>query len=290
MTGSASGMGKTAADKLRAAGHSVIGVDVQDADVVADLATPQGRRTAAREVLEATGGHLDGAVLAAGVGPTAGPGRIPMIAQVNYFGVVELLQKWRPALAAADKAKVVVFSSNSTSTTPLVPRRAVKALLDSAPERAVRAVRFFGKLAPTMIYAASKTALSHWVRRRAVRPDWAGAGIRLNALAPGAIRTPLLERQLAGTAQSTVVKSYPLPIGEFGNASHIGDWVLFMLSDAADFQVGSIVYVDGGSDAYFRPESWPQPVRLPGLAAYLGRIVSFAARRFRPRNRIRKSE
>jgi NAD(P)-dependent dehydrogenase (short-subunit alcohol dehydrogenase family) len=290
VTGSTSGMGKAAADKLRAAGHSVIGVDVQEADVVADLATPQGRRTAAREVLEATGGRLDGAVLAAGMGPTAGPGRLPMIAQVNYFGVVELLEAWQPALAAAHKAKVVVFSSNSTSTTPLVPRRAVKALLDSAPQRAVRAVRFSGKLAPTMIYAASKTALSHWVRHRAVRSDWAGAGIRLNALAPGAIRTPLLERQLAGTAQSTVVKSYPLPIGEFGNASHIGDWVLFMLSDAADFQVGSIVYVDGGSDAYFRPESWPQPVRLPGLAAYLGRMVSFAARRFRSRHNRTKSK
>lgn len=290
VTGSASGMGKTAADKLRAAGHAVIGVDVQEADVVADLATPQGRRAAAQEVLETADGHLDGAVLAAGMGPTAGPGRVRMIVQVNYFGVVELLEAWRPALAAADKAKVVVFSSNSTTTTPLVPRRAVRALLDGAPERAVRGVRFFGKLAPTMIYAASKTALSHWVRRRAVRPDWAGAGIRLNALAPGAIMTPLLERQLSSVAQSTVVKSYPLPIGEFGNASHLGDWVLFMLSDAADFQVGSIVYVDGGSDAYFRPDAWPQPVRLAGLPRYLGRMVSFAARRFRSRRGATKSQ
>ena len=283
VTGSASGMGKAAADKLRAAGHAVIGVDVQEAEVVADLSTSAGRHAAAQGVLAATGGRLDGAVLAAGLGPTAGPGRVRMITQVNYFGVVELLEAWRPALAAADKAKVVVFSSNSTTTTPLVPRRAIKALLDGAPERAVRAVRFFGKLAPTMIYAASKTALSHWVRRRAVRPDWAGAGIRLNALAPGAIMTPLLERQLSSTAESTVVKYYPLPIGEFGKASQLGNWVLFMLSDAADFQVGSIVYVDGGSDAYFRPESWPHPVRLRGLAAYLGRIVSFAARKLRSR-------
>ena len=51
--------------------------------------------------------------------------------------------------------------------------------------------------APTMAYAASKIALSRWVRRQAVTPLWAGEGIRLNALAPGAVRTPLLEAQLA---------------------------------------------------------------------------------------------
>lgn len=278
VTGSASGMGKMAADKLRAAGHTVIGVDIKEADVVADLSTAAGRAAAAEEVLAAAGGRLDGAVLAAGLGPTPGPGRVRMIAQVNYLGSVELLNAWRPALAAADNAKVVAFSSNSTTTTPLVPRRTVKAFLNGDPDKAVRSVKLFGPVAPAMLYAASKIALGHWVRRHAVLPGWAGAGIRLNALAPGAIMTPLLERQLSSPAGAKAVTSFPVPIGGYGDASQLGDWVVFMLSDAADFLVGSVVFVDGGSDAYFRSDDWPRPGRLRGLAGYVRRMMSFAHR------------
>lgn len=277
VTGSASGMGKAAADKLRAAGHTVIGVDIEEADVTADLATPEGRRAAAADVLRAAGGRLDGAVLAAGLGPT--PGNGPTIAQVNYLGVVEPLEAWRPALAAADKAKVVVFASNATTTTPLVPRRTITAFLDGAPDRAVRSVKHFGRAAPLMIYAASKIAVSHWVRRRAVLPEWAGAGIRLNALAPGAIRTPMIERLLSSPAESKAVESFPVPIGGYGDASQLGDWVVFMLSDAADFLVGSVVFVDGGSDAYFRADSWPRPGRLRELAGYVRKLRSPDARK-----------
>lgn len=276
VTGSASGMGGAAAEKLRAAGHTVIGVDLADAEVAADLATFAGRRVAAEQVLEAAGGCLDGAVLAAGVGPT--PGRERMIAQVNYLGVVELLREWRPALAAAGNAKVVVFSSNSTTTTPLVPRRTVRALLSGGPDKAARSVWLFGKIAAPMIYAGSKIALSHWVRRTAVLPEWAGAGIRINALAPGAILTPLLERQLASPSEAKAVTSFPVPAGGYGDLSQLADWVVFMLSGSADFLVGSVVFVDGGSDAYFRPDAWPRPVPLRGLVRYLRRMRSFSKR------------
>ena len=72
VTGSASGMGLQVAQKLRDAGHTVIGVDIKQADIVADLSTADGRRAAAAGVLTASGSKLDGAVLAAGLGP--GPG------------------------------------------------------------------------------------------------------------------------------------------------------------------------------------------------------------------------
>jgi NAD(P)-dependent dehydrogenase (short-subunit alcohol dehydrogenase family) len=281
VTGSASGMGKAAAGKLRAAGHTVIGVDIKDADVIADLSTKAGRRAAAENAIEAAGGRLDGAILAAGVGPAAGPDSVRLIAEVNYFGVIELLAAWRPALAAAEKAKVVVFSSNSTTTTPLTPRRAVNAFLDGNPDKAVRSVKLFGKLAPAMIYAASKIAVSRWVRRHSVLPEWAGAGIRLNALAPGAVLTPLLERQLASPTEAKAINSFPVPIGGYGDAEQLGDWAVFMLSDAADFLVGSVVFVDGGSDAYFRSDAWPRSVPLRGLPRYLRRMKSFATHRAR---------
>ena len=276
VTGSASGMGQAVVTKLTALGHTVLTVDIKDADIVADLSTSLGRRAAAETVLARCSGCLDGAVLAAGLGPT--PGAERLITEVNYFGVVDLLQSWRPVLAAADGAKVVVFSSNSTTTVPAVPGRAVRALLAGDADKACKAYRVFGRLAPAIAYAASKIAVSRWVRRHAVSPEWAGAGIRLNALAPGAIMTPMLERQLATPAEAKNIRRFPVPIGGFGNPGQLADWVVFMLSDSADFLCGSVVFVDGGSDAYFRADEWPRPVPLRRLPSYLWRTRQFFER------------
>lgn len=272
VTGSASGMGQETARRLRADGHRVIGIDIKDADIVADLSTPHGRRQAGAAVLEASGGALDGAVLAAGLGPSPVRGRVQQIAQVNYFGVVEPLVAWRPALVAAGRAKVVVVASNSSTTVPLVPRRAVRALLAHDADRALRSVRPYGPGAPTMMYAASKIAVSRWVRRHAVRPEWAGSGVRLNALAPGAVMTPLLQEQLANPRQARAVRSFPVPVGGYGQAGHMADWMLFMLSDAAEFLCGSVIFVDGGTDAYFRADDWPKAPPAHGLPGYLRRF------------------
>jgi NAD(P)-dependent dehydrogenase (short-subunit alcohol dehydrogenase family) len=276
VTGSASGMGAAVAARLRERGHTVIGVDIKGADVIADLSTPSGRRGAAADVLAACSGKLDGAVMAAGLGPTKGAERA--ITEVNYFGVVEPLQAWRPALACAERAKVVVFASNSTTTVPAVPGRAIRALLAGDAEKALRAYRMFGRYGPPVAYAASKIALSRWVRRNAVTAQWAGAGIRLNALAPGAIMTPMLEEQLATPSEAKVVREFPIPIGGFGDAGQLADWVVFMLSDSADFLCGSVVFVDGGSDAYFRPDDWPRAVPARRLLSYLRRTRQYSQR------------
>ncbi|CAN1522985.1 FabG Dehydrogenases with different specificities (related to short-chain alcohol dehydrogenases) [Mycobacteriaceae bacterium] len=276
VTGSASGMGAAVAARLRERGHTVIGVDIHGADVIADLSTPSGRRGAAADVLAACSGMLDGAVMAAGLGPTKGAERA--ITEVNYFGVVEALQTWRPALACTERAKVVVFASNSTTTVPAVPGRAIRAMLAGDAEKALRAYRMFGRYGPPVAYAASKIALSRWVRRNAVTAQWAGAGIRLNALAPGAIMTPMLEEQLATPSEAKVVREFPIPIGGFGDAGQLADWVVFMLSDAADFLCGSVVFVDGGSDAYFRPDDWPRAVPARRLLSYLRRTRQYSQR------------
>jgi NAD(P)-dependent dehydrogenase (short-subunit alcohol dehydrogenase family) len=275
VTGAASGMGRAVAERLAAAGHTVIDVDIRDATVTADLSTPEGRRTAADAVLQKAGDRLDGAVLAAGLGPAPGRLRPRLIAEVNYLGVVELLEAWRSALAATDRAKVVVFSSNATTTVPMVPRRAVDALLDGNVAKAVSTLWIFGRNAPTYAYAASKIAVSRWVRRHAVTPEWAGAGIRLNAIAPGAIRTPLLDKQLETPAEARQIRSFPVPVGGFGDPGHLADWVLLMLSESADFLCGSVVFVDGGSDAWFRADEWPRPVPARALRRYLGRMRAF---------------
>lgn len=278
VTGSASGMGAASAMALREQGHRVIGLDLRDAEITADLSTAQGRAEGARRALELCDGVLDGAVLAAGLGPAPGCDRPRLIFQVNYFGVVELLESLHDALAAAPRAKVVVFSSNSATTMPAVPGGAISALLRGDVQAAQKRVRVFGKNAPSFAYGASKIAVTRWMRRQAVTPRWAGEGIRLNAIAPGAILTPLLEKQLSSPDTAKAVTSFPVPVSGYGKPEDIAAWVAFMLTDAADFLCGSVITVDGGSEAWFRADDWPRAVPARRLLQYLKRIKSFAVK------------
>ena len=269
VTGSASGIGHAVAERLRADGHKVIGVDLADAEVIADLSGPEGRQHAISAVLGAAGGTLDGAVMAAGVGPGGPVARARLVAEVNFFGVIDLLEAWRPALAAGRGARVVVISSNSATTTPLVPGRTVRALLKRDAGRAFRSLRLLGPGATSIMYAASKLAVGRWIRRTAVRADWADEGVRLNGLAPGAVLTPLLQSQLEDPKQRAAVRAFPIPVREFGSPDKIADWATFMLGDAANSLCGSILTVDGGTDAFFRADDWPAKVPLRQLGGYL---------------------
>ncbi len=67
VTGTASGIGQATKARLESLGHEVIGVDLRDADVVADMSTPEGRQAAVDGVLAACGGRLDGLIPCAGV-------------------------------------------------------------------------------------------------------------------------------------------------------------------------------------------------------------------------------
>ncbi|WP_370249045.1 SDR family oxidoreductase [Nocardioides sp.] len=273
ITGAASGMGAAAAARLRAAGDTVVGLDrqaVPGVDVVADLSTAEGRAAAVAGVREVAGGRLDGLVLAAGLGPV--PGRERTLLEVNLRGAVELLQGLRPLLAASERGRAVVLGSNSTTTTPFVGRRVVRTLLDDDLDAALERLAKPRNLAAARCYAASKTALTHWVRRAAATPEWAGAGIRLNVLAPGAVATPLLQEQLAGK-DGDRVRKFPIPAGGPGTPEQLAHWVEILLSDAADFMVGSVVTVDGGSEAYLRPASWPRSVPTRELPRYLVRLL-----------------
>lgn len=273
VTGAASGMGLATSERLRAGGHAVIGVDRQDdVDVVADLSTPDGRSAAAAQVLERCDGRLDGALLAAGLGPVAGRERL--ILEVNHLGVVELAGAWREAFAAAGNAKVVVVGSNSTSVTPLVPGRLVRALLAGDVDKAMKVLRLFGQRGAPFAYAGSKQAVTRWARRAATTPEWCGAGIRLNVIAPGAVKTPLLDEQLSGPGKEAI-EGFPVPVGRYGSPDELARWVEFMLSDAADFLCGSVVFVDGGSDAYLRPDAWPRSPGPSSMRGYMARVKSW---------------
>ena len=75
----------------------MIGVDLHDAEVVADLGTPAGRAAAVDQVAGLAGGSLDGLVTCAGLaGAPSRPGSL--LASVNYFGTVALMNGLRPLL------------------------------------------------------------------------------------------------------------------------------------------------------------------------------------------------
>jgi NAD(P)-dependent dehydrogenase (short-subunit alcohol dehydrogenase family) len=257
VTGSASGIGAATKRRLEAGGDRVVGVDVGDADVIADLATPDGRRAAVDGVGQLAGEALDGLVTCAGVaGLTDRPGSL--VASVNYFGTVALLEGLQPLLARGAEPAAVAISSNSTTIQPAVPVELTQRCLagdeDGARARADEATAL-------MAYPATKLAVAWWVRRHAPTAAWAGAGIALNAVAPGKVETPLLDETRADRVIGELVDNLPMPVGRSGTPDEIAALVAFLLGPDARFFCGSVVFCDGGTDAQLRPDDFPAPMR-----------------------------
>lgn len=254
VTGSASGMGAATKARLEADGQKVIGVDLRDADVLADLGTPEGRQTAVDAVTELAGGSLDGLVTWAGLpGLTDRPGSL--LVSVNYFGSIAMLEGLRPLLAAGDRPAAVAISSNSTTIQPGLPREVTEACLAGDEAAACEAGDAVGSL---LVYPASKLGIARWVRRNA--PAWAADGITLNAVAPGAVETPLLQASRQDPTVGSMVDQLPIPVGRPGTPDEIAAFVQFLLGPDARFFCGSVVFVDGGTDAMFRADDMPVPI------------------------------
>src|SRR3954447_15337644 len=150
VTGSAGGIGGATCGRLRDNGHRVIGVDVRDADVIADLSSADGRNAMVHAVGDACGGVLDGLVVGAGV---MGDG--PHVVSINYFGAVATLEGLRPMLARGENARAVAISSNSTTAQPGLVPEFVDLILSGVEDDARTATEKYRGLA----YPGSKLAL-----------------------------------------------------------------------------------------------------------------------------------
>jgi len=92
------------------------------------------------------------------------------------------------------------------------------------------------------------TAAKHGVigLTRAAALDYAGQNIRVNAICPGYIATPMMDRFTGGTPEGRAKVISDEPIGRMGRPEEIANAVLWLCSDAASFVVGHALVVDGG--------------------------------------------
>jgi NAD(P)-dependent dehydrogenase (short-subunit alcohol dehydrogenase family) len=95
-------------------------------------------------------------------------------------------------------------------------------------------------------YAASKAGLNGMVKSLAL--EWAAEGVRINAVGPGPIETPMVASTMADPVALAAMQS-SIPMGRLGQANEIGEVVSFLLSHRASFITGQILCADGGFTA-----------------------------------------
>ena len=252
ITGTASGIAAATSRLLIAAGHQVIGVDLKNAEIEVDLSTPEGRLEAARKSIELSRGEIDAVIACAGL--------LHPIAQtvsVNYFGVTQFLNELLPRLTKAKDPRVAVMSSVASLMAPSSDLVAAMCADDE-----VKALSIAQGLVDTggggehLIYGSTKRALSRWVRRESIKPSWAGAGIALNAVGPGIVRTPMVAGMVATQkGRDSLDKLIPMPLHGYLDAQNVAALLLWLTSPENTHVTGQTIYIDGGADAVLRGEN-----------------------------------
>jgi NAD(P)-dependent dehydrogenase (short-subunit alcohol dehydrogenase family) len=243
ITGSASGIGKATARLAQERGWKVIGVDLKEGEVKADLATPEGRSKVIKEVSDLSGGKIDALIACAGVASYS-----PLTLQVNFFGGVATLEGLRPLLAKGEAPRAVGVTSFA-SIMPSDPEL-VESLL-KGDEAAVLALA--ANKDANFYYSSSKAAFGRWMRKASICREWVGAGILLNGVAPGMVVTPMTQAFVADpVVRRSLDEVMPMPIGRDATPEEIGEVLLWLSSPANSMMVGQIIFIDGGADATIR--------------------------------------
>jgi NAD(P)-dependent dehydrogenase (short-subunit alcohol dehydrogenase family) len=242
VTGAGSGIGAATALRLARDGARLLLVDLDAAGLAATcdaIAAAGGAepRTLAADVTEAAGpasavaalisawGRLDLVVTCAGVSPggtveTMDEAAWDRVFDVNVKGTYTWLHAALPAMARSGGGAVVMVASQLV----------------------------FSSLGGNAGYIASKGAIVALARTMAV--DHARQGIRVNAVAPGVIDTPMPRRSLAtrfsdpeATARTWAARH---ALGRFGRPEEVASAILFLCCDDSSFVTGQTLAVDGG--------------------------------------------
>jgi NAD(P)-dependent dehydrogenase (short-subunit alcohol dehydrogenase family) len=251
VTGSASGIGRATCELLASRGHRVIDVDLRDASITTDLGTAEGRASLVDEVRHATGGRIDAIVANAGVN-----GDPELCVRVNFFGAVATLVGLRPLLEGSLAPRAVATASSSVINA--FDPTTLDACLAGDEDAAVAAAARIGLAG----YPTSKRALARWVRRQAPTTSWAGAGIGLNAVAPGVVQTPMTAPLLEDAGMVELIEAaVPMPYGGQARPEQIAHLIAFLADGATERTMGQVVFVDAGADVVLRGDDiWGEPV------------------------------
>ncbi|WP_062521420.1 SDR family oxidoreductase [Demequina silvatica] len=251
VTGAASGIGESTAGLLRSRGHTVIGVDLHDADVTADLTTVDGRAGLADAVAAMAPDGIDAVLAIAGL---AHP--IPATVAVNYFGMVATLENLRPSLLQSPAPRAAGVASMAS----LMPfdQDLVDAMVAGDEPRALARAATLAEdpQLGQLIYSSTKVAFARWIRRHAPTREWAGASIPLNAVAPGVILTPMVAPILeTEEGREQIRQGVPMPLNGFAEPIVVAHLLTWLTSEENTHLCGQVVFVDGGSDAVIRGDS-----------------------------------
>lgn len=248
MTGGATGIGAALKEQLRARGDTVIVVDIKEADVVADLSSSEGRQAAIDGVKALAPDGLDGFIPCAGLGSHIKPASL--IAQVNYFAVIETIEGLREWVAKK-KGSVLLVSSNSA---PMIENDNpyVAACMAGADEATALHEVTDGHTG----YAGSKRGITVWMRGKVA--EYAAGGVRMNAVAPGITMTNMTEEISKDEEFGDAIKQFAeiTPVGGSAQPEDIANAMSFLLSPQARFICGAVLFVDGGTDAMLRPDTF----------------------------------
>jgi NAD(P)-dependent dehydrogenase (short-subunit alcohol dehydrogenase family) len=237
ITGAAGGIGSTSVQRFQDEGATVVGVDLTD-DAPGDLSLAvdvtdedQVRELYAR--VRAEFGTIDVLFNNAGISPTD---------DASVLDTTE--EAWQRVQDVNLKS---IF---------LCCKHGIPHLLETGGGSVINTASFvavMGAATSQISYTASKGGVLALSRELGV--EFARRGVRVNALCPGPVNTPLLQELFATDPDKAARRLVHLPMGRFAEAREIAQGALFLASDDSSYITGSTFLVDGGlTAAYVTPE------------------------------------